>query len=44
MEELYKRNGLEVIEHFAQDGRSPLLREKVEPSMQLNLMLMQLSL
>lgn len=30
MEDLYKRNGLQVIEHFAQDGMSPLLREKVD--------------
>lgn len=30
MEELYKRNELQVIEHFAQDGMSPLLREKVD--------------
>lgn len=30
MEELYKRNGLQVIEHFAQDGISPLLRDKVD--------------
>lgn len=30
MEELYKRNGMQVIEHFAQDGMSPLLREKVD--------------
>lgn len=30
MEEMYKRNGLQVIEHFAQDGMSPLLQEKVD--------------
>ncbi|HCL01312.1 MAG TPA: class I SAM-dependent methyltransferase [Lachnoclostridium phytofermentans] len=30
MEELYKRNGLKIIDHFAQDGISPLLQEKVD--------------
>lgn len=30
MEELYKENGLRVIDHFAQDGMSPLLREKID--------------
>lgn len=30
MEELYIRNGLKIIEHFAQDGMSPLLRERID--------------
>ena len=30
MEALYKQHGLKVIDHFAQDGASPLLAEKID--------------
>lgn len=30
MEHMYKAYGLKIIEHFAQDGMTPLLREKVD--------------
>lgn len=30
MEELYKEKSLNIIDHFAQDGMSPLLREKID--------------
>ena len=30
MQDLYKRYDLEIIDHFAQDGLSPLFHEKVD--------------
>ena len=30
MEALYRVNGLSIVDHFAQDGIAPLLREKID--------------
>ena len=30
MESIYQRHGLEIVDHFAQDGLTPLLAQKVD--------------